>query len=117
MHSIAIILSSLDTTTPIVIALLGSGGFVGAVVAVVRLKPDMNSSAVSQARDALEMMQQLVEDLEKDRTYWRERYERMHKRNADLSAELMDARQMIRHWDEAARRAERPGDAEPHAEP
>lgn len=84
------------TVTPLLIALIGSSGFIGAVVALVKLRPEMSTSAVAQAQGALEMMQQLVEDLEKDRDYWQKRYIDSHKRCTELEDQAVQYRSMIR---------------------
>lgn len=98
MHEVlATTISTNDAVTPIVIALLGSGGFVGAIVALIKLKPDINNAAVTQAAGALEMMGELLEDTERDRDYWRGRYSESNKKLVELSEELSQARQMIRH--------------------
>lgn len=82
--------------TPIIIALLGSGGLIAAVVALLKLRPDINSAAVIQAQGAMEIMQQLNDDMEKNRDYWRDRYEDCNKHCKDLENEMHQARVMIR---------------------
>jgi len=82
--------------TPIIIALLGSGGLIAAVVALLKLRPDINSAAVIQAQGAMEIMQQLNEDMEKNRNYWRDRYDECQKHCRDLEQEVHQARVMLR---------------------
>jgi threonine dehydratase len=82
--------------TPILIAMLGSGGLIAAIVALLKLRPDINSAAVIQAQGAMEVMQHLVEDIERNRNYWQKRADECASRCKDLEDELHQARQMIR---------------------
>ena len=70
------IVASTDNSNLLVQLLLGGfgvSGVVGAVVAIYKLRPDVNSQAVVQAQGAMESMPSLNEDLTKDRSYWRDR--------------------------------------------
>lgn len=90
------VLADTAGAAPIIITLLGSTGLIGAIVALLKLRPDVNSAAVSQAQGAMEVMQQLNQDMEKNRDYWRERYEQCNQRCVALEEELHQARVMIR---------------------
>jgi hypothetical protein len=74
--------------TPVLITLAGSGGIVGALVALVKLRGDTSSQAVSQAQGAMEVMEGLNAALEKERDYWRARYHECHDKRSELLAEL-----------------------------
>lgn len=51
--------------TSIAIVLAASAGGIGAVIALLKLKPETNESAVAQAKGAMETMVALQEELEK----------------------------------------------------
>lgn len=57
----------------IILGGLGTTGVVGAVVALYKLRPDLNSAAVTQSQGAMETMRGLNEELTQDRDYWRKR--------------------------------------------
>lgn len=57
----------------IVLAVCGASGIVGAIVALLKLKPDANSAAVTQAQGAMETMEKLNAQLEAERDEWRQR--------------------------------------------
>lgn len=57
----------------LIIGCTGISGLIGAVVAVYKLRPDINSAAVTQSQGAMESMRMLNEQLEQDRNYWRQR--------------------------------------------
>lgn len=62
-----------DFVVQILFGVLGAGGLTGAVVALYKLRPDVNSAAVTQSQGAMETMRVLNEQLESDRDYWRKR--------------------------------------------
>lgn len=83
---------------PLLIAVVGGGGIVAGVVALLKLKPETTSMAVEQAQGAMETMQSLNEDLSKDRDYYRElAKERLTSLQA-CEEELRQARAMVRHF-------------------
>jgi 3-polyprenyl-4-hydroxybenzoate decarboxylase len=57
----------------VVLAVCGASGIVGAIVAMLKLKPDANSAAVTQAQGAMETMEKLNAQLEAERDEWRQR--------------------------------------------
>lgn len=61
------------TTVQVVLAALGSGGLIGAVVALLKLRPDANTAAVTQSQGAMETMAILNKQLEDERNEWRAR--------------------------------------------
>jgi len=78
---------------PILIALAGSGGFVGALLGLVKLRGETDSQAVSQAQGAMETMQELNDALERERDYWRDRFERCHAEKSELLGRLLTVEQ------------------------
>lgn len=60
---------------PLLIGLIGSGGIVGAIVAFIKLGPERESAAISQAQGANEVLQETLEAVERQRDYWRRLYE------------------------------------------
>lgn len=74
--------------TPFLVSLAAITGVFGAIVAVVKLRGDTQTAAVSQAQGANEAMRETLEAVERDRDYWQRRYEREHQRANDLAAEL-----------------------------
>lgn len=65
----------MNTTTLIQLVLGGFGisGILGAGVALFKLRPDVNSAAVTQSQGAMETMQTLNDELKQDRDAWRDR--------------------------------------------
>jgi hypothetical protein len=59
--------------TQIVEILVAGGGLVGAFVALLKLRPDANTAAVTQSQSAMETMARLNADLENERDGWRRR--------------------------------------------
>jgi hypothetical protein len=60
-----LLLASAPALSTIAIILAASGGLIGAIVALLKLKPDANQSAVLQAQGAMETMVELQEQLER----------------------------------------------------
>lgn len=88
----SLVASSADLT-PFLIALLGSGGIVSAVVAFLRLGGDRDSQAVSQAQGAVETMVDVQTALEKSLARANDRADYYRRRCDELSAELEEVRQ------------------------
>jgi hypothetical protein len=61
------------TVVQIIIGVVGTSGVIGAFVALAKLKPDVNSAAVTQSQGAIETMAILQRQLEDERNQWRER--------------------------------------------
>jgi hypothetical protein len=64
-----------NTTTLIqlVLGAFGMSGVVGAVVALLKLRPEVNSAAVTQSQGAVTTMQMLMDEQRADRDSWRAR--------------------------------------------
>lgn len=69
---------------PLLIALLGGTGLTGAIVALVKLRGDRDSAAVSQAHGANEALVAALTAVERERDYWRNRYEKVAALNEEL---------------------------------
>lgn len=82
--------------TPLLIALLTSGGIVGAVVAWVKLPTDKVTAAVTQAQGAASVLEATLQSVEDDRDYWRRRYEEEYARAEKLYGELATLRSALR---------------------
>lgn len=57
----------------LLLALLGSSGVIGAIIALLKLRPEADSSAVRDSKNALDMMVTINKHLEEERDYWRQR--------------------------------------------
>lgn len=78
--------------TPYLIALVGSGGVLGALLGFFKLRGDRDSQAVSQAQGAMETMESLNEALEKALERSNDRGDRYRARIEQLEAELRESR-------------------------
>jgi hypothetical protein len=58
---------------PLLIALVGSGGIMGAIVAFVKLSGDRTSASIAQAQGANEILKTTLEEVTRERDYWRKR--------------------------------------------
>lgn len=74
MNTVALVAASSVDAIQALLGILGIGSVVvGAYVAFVKLRPDMNSAAVEQAMDAMKGMKVLKDDIEREREYWKQR--------------------------------------------
>lgn len=76
---------SSDALVPVLIALIGSGGLVGGIVAFMKLRPEKDAMVVSAANVALTMQTGIVQTL-------REELERATARLEECEAELSQGR-------------------------
>lgn len=60
-------------TVQLIIGAVGASGLGGGLVAFRKLRPDMDTAAVTQSQGAVETMAILQQQLERDRNSWRER--------------------------------------------
>lgn len=74
--------------TPLLIVLAGSSGVIGAIVALIKLSGDRGTAAVSQAQGANEVLQETLVAVERDRDYWRDRYQGCANQLSQLVDEL-----------------------------
>jgi hypothetical protein len=72
----------------ILLAALAGGGGISAAVALLKLKPENNTAAVTQSKGAMETMAILNEQLESERNEWRERALAAENKLQKLQAEL-----------------------------
>lgn len=63
---------------PFLVSIASTGGLTGIVIAVAKLRGDTQTAALSQARGANEAMRETLEAIERERDYWRGRYETEH---------------------------------------
>jgi hypothetical protein len=91
------LLAEASSSTNFLIALIGSGGVVGGIVALLKLRGDANSAAVEQAQGAMEVMQILNQTMEIELSHKNEALERAREENARLEEELVQCRAMVRH--------------------
>lgn len=80
--------------TPLLIALVGGGGITSAVVTWVKVRPDINSASVTQAQGAMEVMQELQNELRKSldeeraqSDHWHQKYVEERERRLQIEAE------------------------------
>lgn len=57
--------------TQIILTTFAGGGLLGAIVALLKLRPDANTAAVTQSQSAMETMATLNKQLEVERNDWR----------------------------------------------
>lgn len=77
-----------DPLTQLLLVLVGSTGGIGAIVAFVRLRGDKDTAAITQAQGANEVLQETLEAVERDRDYWKARYETCLAQHRQLVHEL-----------------------------
>lgn len=53
----------MDVATPLIIALIGGGGLIGAVVALMKVRPENNAAVVTAAQGAVLIQTGLMEQL------------------------------------------------------
>ncbi len=82
------------SVTQILLSTLAGGGLLGAVVALLKLRPDANTAAVTQSQSAMETMATLTKQLEVERNEWRDRALKceLAARNAQEKLELAQER-------------------------
>jgi hypothetical protein len=76
--------------TPLLVSLAGSGGVMGVIIALVKLRGDRDSVAVSQAHGANESLLATLAGVERERDYWHERYREQVTLNEQLRAWITD---------------------------
>ena len=91
----AILADSTAAATPYLIALVGSGGLVGAIVGFFKLRGDRDSQAVSQAQGAVETMADVQTALEKALARANDRADYYRRRCEEINDELEEVK---RRW-------------------
>lgn len=81
-----------SSLAPLLVALLGSGGLMGAFLALVKLRGDATGQAIDQARAASEVMEDALNAAVREADYWERRYRECHEARAGLLAELANLR-------------------------
>lgn len=61
---------------------------IGAIVAFLKIPTDRSTASMAQAQGANEALSEALEAVERERDYWRQRYENAHKEKSDLYAEI-----------------------------
>ena len=74
------IAAELADFTPIIIAILGGGGIVGAVVAFLKVRPEAGQIAVTASEGALVVQTGVIDNLRKENDNLRQRMETMETR-------------------------------------
>jgi sugar (pentulose or hexulose) kinase len=75
---------------PLLVSLIGSSGLMGAIVALVKLRGDRDSVVVAQAHGANEAIIATLAGVERERDYWRKRYEEQRALNDQLRSWIID---------------------------
>ena len=83
------------SVTQILLSTLAGGGLLGAVVALLKLRPDANTAAVTQSVSAMEAMATLTKQLEVDRNEWRDRALKCELAARAAQEKLSDAQTVI----------------------
>lgn len=90
--------ASSGTLVQLALGGFGLTGLIGAVVAVYKLRPDINSAAVVQAQGTMDMMKQLVDEL-------REELDRAHKEIELFQARVVEQEGLIKQLRDVVRGA------------
>jgi hypothetical protein len=69
-----ILANAMSALTPLLLVLVGSGGFIGALVGFAKLGSEKASAAMGQAQGANEVLKDTLDALERDRDYWKALY-------------------------------------------
>lgn len=75
MTTLAVLLTDSSLATELLIGLVGSAGVTGALIAFLKLPGDKTTAAVSQAQGANEILQATLDEVIRERDYWRDRYQ------------------------------------------
>lgn len=75
---------------PLLVSLAGSGGVMGIIIALVKLRGDRDSVAVAQAHGANEALQATLAAVSSERDYWHKRYEEQAALNSQLRDWMTD---------------------------
>jgi hypothetical protein len=90
------LLADAGVYTPVAVVLSTAAALLGALLGIVKLRGDTDSQAVSQAQGAMEVMQELVEALERDRDDWRQRYLACYEKRNELHAQVLTLEHELR---------------------
>lgn len=79
---------SAQVIVEIALAVIMPGGLIGAIVALIKLRPDENTAVITQAQGAAVAQDTLVKGVERERDYWRDEAIRLRQENEHLRREL-----------------------------
>jgi hypothetical protein len=78
----------LDNLTPLLVAVLGAGGIVGGIVALMKLRPEAGQIVVNAAQDALIVQSGVLEALLAENRRLIEKVAAVERENTDLLAKM-----------------------------
>lgn len=84
------LLADATAYAPVAAVLASAAAVLGALLGMVKLRGDTDSQAVSQAQGAMETMQDVNDALERERDYWRDRFDKCHADKNELYARVLD---------------------------
>src|SRR5262245_40975617 len=79
------LIAAISDWTPLIIAIAGTGGIIGAIVAFLKVRPEAGQIAVTASQGALIIQTGVIETLNKENAQLRERLENMESKVALLS--------------------------------
>lgn len=79
---------SADQIVLIVIALIGGGGMVGGITALLKIRPEAGQISVSAAQGAVIVQTGVIENLQREMARLREQVEALEAANAELRADV-----------------------------
>lgn len=62
-----------EVMVQLALGVIGTGGVIGGIVALVKLRPDITTAAVNQSQVALSMMETINRELEEAKQGWQDR--------------------------------------------
>ncbi len=96
-------IAAIESYIPVLIAVIGTGGLAGAIVAFVKVKPEANQIAVSASQGALIVQTGVIETLREENDQLRERLEDLESKVAMMG----DLREKIQSLEDKNRELER----------
>ena len=88
-------MEELRAITPLLVALLGAGGIIGGLVALMKLRPEAGQIVVTAAQGALIVQGGVIKSLEEENKRLRDRVEALEAETTGLHAEIADLRRRM----------------------
>ena len=89
-----------DSWVPVILAIIGTGGIGGAIVAFLKVRPEAGQIAVTASEGALVVQTGVIENLNKENKQLRERLENMESK----VAMMMDLRERVEYLEDSRKK-------------
>jgi hypothetical protein len=86
-------MSAITESIPVVVAILGSGGLLGGIYALMKLRPEAGQIVVTAAQGALIVQTGVIESLQNENARLRERVTSLERQLERLTHEIHDGHQ------------------------